>query len=68
MESSLRSGNFPTLSAFAKQATASNNSNNNNKNSSNSGNSGNNDADVSYYKELAVAYIDLPAEPTLAVS
>ena len=39
VESLLRSGNFPALSAFAKQATASSNSNNSSGNTS-SNNSG----------------------------
>ena len=51
MESSVWSGNFPTLAAFTKHATASS-SNTNNENSSSSGNKGNNGADVSYYKKL----------------
>ena len=58
VESSLRSGNFPTLSAFANQATASNNSSN----------KGNNDSNARYHKKPTVACIDSPAEPAFAAS
>ena len=67
VESSLWSGNFPTLADFAKQATASS-SNNYNKNCNSSSNKGNNDADIRYYKKPTVTCIDPPAKPALIAS
>ena len=58
VESSLQDGNFPALSTFAKQATASNSNNN----------YGNSSSDVSYYKKPFVTYIDSLIEPALTES
>ena len=56
MEKSLWSGDFPTLTEYVKQATASSSSNN----------KGNNNSDARYHKKPTVACIDPPAELSLA--
>ena len=61
VENSLRSGNFPTLSALARQA---NNSSSSNRRSSNN----NSDSTPSYSEQHAIAYIKSPVEPTNAAS
>ena len=59
VESSLRSGNFPTLSAFTKQATAHNN-NSSSSNSNNSSGSSNNCPRKKDPPKIDVAYVDSP--------
>ena len=61
VESSLRSGNFPTLSALARQANAFNNSNRR-------GSKNNSDSAPSYSEQHAIAYIESPVEPANAAS
>ena len=57
VESSLRSGHFPALSAMARQA--------NNPSSSNSRrcSNNNNDSATGYSQQHAIAYVDSPSEP-----
>ena len=61
VESSLRSGNFPALSAMARQA---NNPSNSNHRSSNN----NNDSATGYFEQHAVVYVDSPPKPAYAES
>ena len=56
VESSLRSGNFPALSALARQAN--NTSNNNNRRSNND----NSDPAPGYSKQHTITYVDSPSE------
>ena len=61
VESSLRSGNFPTLSALARQA-------NNSSSSNHRGSSSNNDFATGYFEQHAVACVESPAKPANAAS
>ena len=61
VESSLRSGNFPTLAALAEQI---NNNSSNNRRGSNK----NNNSAPNYSEQHAVAYVNSPSEPAYAAS
>ena len=61
MESSLRSGNFPTLAALAGQI-------NNNSSSNRCGSNKNNNSAPSYSEQHAVASVDSPSELAYAAS
>ena len=64
MESSLWSGNFPALSAFAKQATSSSSSlGGSSSNTNNNSGSNNNNSKRRDPPRTAVAYVDSPAAP-----
>ena len=67
MESTLRSGNFPVLSVFAKQATSPSNGGSS-SNTNNNGGGNNNNPRRRDPPRLAVAYVDSPAAPVHMVA